>query len=108
MATKRTRVRASTGVMMALIYTRVSSDEQAAEGLSLAAQLDACRRYAAERGWIIGAEYQDVLSGSRDDRPQYQALLAEARRLAGAGKPVAVVVMRLDRFGRRLAERVRS
>src|SRR5437764_14257633 len=82
----------------ALIYTRVSTDEQASEGHSLDAQLAEARRYAARQQWIIGTEFQDVLSGKRDDRPQYQALLAEVRRLRAEGQPVAVVVAALDRF----------
>jgi DNA invertase Pin-like site-specific DNA recombinase len=94
--------------MIALIYTRVSSDEQAKDGLSLPAQLQACRRYCGERGWLIAGEYEDVLTGTRDDRPRYQELLLEARRLSAGGKSVAVVVARLDRFGRRLMERIRS
>jgi site-specific DNA recombinase len=93
---------------LAVIYTRVSSDEQAREGLSLDAQLAACRRHAVERGWIIRAEYQDVMSGKRDDRPQYQRLLTDVRQWRGQGRAVAVVVAALDRFGRRLLERVRS
>ena len=96
------------GLTMALIYTRVSSDDQAREGVSLDAQLAACRRYAVEKGWVIGREYQDVLSGKRDDRREYQALLADIRRLRAEGRALAVVVMRLDRFGRRVLERVRS
>jgi len=92
----------------ALIYTRVSTDEQATDGYSLAAQLAEARRYAARQQWIIGTEFQDVLSGKRDDRPQYQALLAEVRRLRAQGQPLAVVVAALDRFGRSLLERVRS
>jgi len=96
------------GISTALIYTRVSSDEQAREGLSLPAQLADSRRYAAQSGWILGGEYQDVLSGKRDDRPQYLALLAEVRRLRGEGKPAAVVVKWLDRFGRSVLERARS
>lgn len=91
----------------ALIYIRVSSDEQAREGLSLDTQLAECRRYAARMGWVLGMEYQDVLSGTRDDRPQYQALLTEVRRLRGGAHPVVVVVAALDRFGRTLLERVR-
>ena len=98
----------ATGITIALIYTRVSSDDQAREGVSLDAQLAACRRYAVENGWVIGREYQDVLSGKRDDRVEYQALLADIRRLRAEGRPVAVVVMRLDRLGRRVLERVRS
>jgi DNA invertase Pin-like site-specific DNA recombinase len=94
------------GVTTALLYTRVSSDEQKREGLSLDAQVAACRRYAAERGWILGPEYTDVLSGRRDDRPQYQKLLADVRQLRAEGRSVVVVVAWLHRFGRRVLERV--
>src|SRR5581483_7779431 len=41
------------------------------------------------------------------DRPQYQQLLAEARRLRTGGKRVAIVCAALDRLGRRVLERVR-
>jgi DNA invertase Pin-like site-specific DNA recombinase len=92
----------------ALIYTRVSTDEQACQGYSLDAQLAEARRYAARQQWIIGSEFQDILSGRRDDRPQYQALLAEVRRLRTEGRPVTVVVAALDRFGRSILERIRS
>src|SRR5207248_1969347 len=40
-------------------------------------------------------------------RPQYQALLADVRRLRANGMQLAVVVAALDRFGRKLLERVR-
>src|SRR5581483_5608392 len=89
------------------IYTRVSSDEQAREGLSLDAQLAESRRYAARQGWVLGPEHQDVMTGKRDDRPAYQTLLADVRRLRAEGTPAVVVVAALDRFGRRLLERVR-
>ncbi|MBA2448938.1 MAG: recombinase family protein, partial [Chloroflexi bacterium] len=95
-------------LVTALIYTRVSSDEQAREGVSLDVQLAECRRYAAQKGWVIGQEYQDVLSGTRDDRRKYQDLLSDIRRQRAEGASLAVVVMRLDRFGRRVLERVRS
>src|SRR3954469_8460226 len=91
----------------ALIYTRVSSEEQAREGVSLDAQLTECRRYAAQHGWVLGPEFQDVLSGKRDDRPAYQALLTEVRRLRAEGHYAVVLVFRLDRLGRRILERVR-
>ena len=97
----------SSGVRTALIYTRVSSDEQAREGISLDAQLAECRRYAARPGWVIGGERQDVLSGTRDDRREYQALLPDIRGLRAEGRAVVVVVAALDRFGRKLLERVR-
>ena len=66
------------------------------------------RRYASQRGWVIGAEYAEVLTGTRADRPQYRALLEDARKLRAHGRPVAVVVQWLDRFGRSVFERARS
>src|SRR5947209_2571163 len=95
------------GVTTALIYTRVSGREQEREGLSLPAQLADCRRYAQSKDWIIGAEFQDVMKGTRDDRPQYQALLAEARQLRRDGQDAVVVVKWLHRLGRRVLESVR-
>src|SRR5215210_3965496 len=103
----KTGPKADRGLTRALIYTRVSTDDQAREGISLDAQLADCRRYAANQGWVLDREYQDVLSGTRDDRPAYQGLLTEVRRLRGQGAEVAVIIARLDRFGRRLLERVR-
>jgi site-specific DNA recombinase len=94
-------------LVTALIYTRVSTEEQARGGVSLDTQLKECRGYAAAYGWAIGAEYQDVLSGKRDDRPQYQALLADVRRRRTDGQSLVVVVWRLDRLGRRVLERIR-
>jgi DNA invertase Pin-like site-specific DNA recombinase len=95
-------------MMMALVYTRVSTEDQAREGVSLDSQLADCRRYAARQGWVLGTEYQDILSGKRDDRPAYQRLLADIRTLRTQSTAVVVVVAALDRFGRRLLERVRS
>jgi DNA invertase Pin-like site-specific DNA recombinase len=96
----------STGVVECLIYCRVSSGKQA-DGVSLDLQLKESYAYASRQdGWALGKEYVDILSGKRDDRPQYQALLTDIRHLTSEGKRVAVVVWRLDRLGRRLLERV--
>src|SRR5579859_3052421 len=95
------------GVTTALIYTRVSGREQEREGLSLPAQLADCRRYVQANNWIIGAEFQDVMKGTRDDRPQYQALLTEARQLRRDGQNAVVVGKWLHRLGRRVLESVR-
>jgi DNA invertase Pin-like site-specific DNA recombinase len=92
----------------ALIYIHVAADDRAMEGLSLPSQLDDCRRTVADRGWALGGEYQDVLAGRRDDRPGYQQLLAEARRLRAEGGAVVVLCKALDRLGRTVAERVRA
>ena len=96
------------GLTTALIYRRVSKEEMAKDSVSLDTQLKLCRRYAVERGWELAEEYQDVMTGTRDDRPGYQRLLADIRSLRAAGRDVVVVVSALDRFGRRLMERLRS
>ena len=95
------------GLTHALLYTRVSGAEHQKEGLSLEAQICATRDYAAAQGWVIAA-VPDILWGARDHRRDYQALLAEARRLHATGSRAAVVVTRLDRLGRHLLEQVRA
>lgn len=94
---------------IALIYSRVSSDEQDDEGVSLPAQVGEARRYTSRQaGWIAGDEFQDVESGRKDDRADYQRLLLTVRGLALGGHRVAVTVASLDRLGRNVAERVRA
>lgn len=98
-----------TGTVYALPYVRVSGAEHQREGLSLDYQEKATRAYVnAQTGWQIHAEYRDIESGAHDDRTGYQSLLAEARKLHKEGKRTAVVVVRLDRFGRDLAESARA
>jgi len=94
-----------------LRYKRVSSDEQKDKGLSLPFQEDETTRYMlarADDGWIEDSAYEDVLQGTRNERPGYQALLGRARELRRHGHAVVVVVFRTDRFGRRLSERIRA
>jgi DNA invertase Pin-like site-specific DNA recombinase len=95
-------------VTIDLTYTRVSTFEQSKEGLSLDMQARETVRLVDQRRSYLGGRFSDVLSGARSDRPGYQALLAEIRRLRAAGEQVGVVVWRLDRFGRDLEERARS
>lgn len=90
-----------------LIYARVSRPVQAEAGISLVAQVARCRQYAAVHGWEVAGEFADVMGGARDDRPNYQALLAEVSSLRAKGDEVRVVVAALDRLGRRLLEALR-
>jgi DNA invertase Pin-like site-specific DNA recombinase len=97
------------GLVHALLYTRVSGAEHQKEGLSLEAQTQTTRTYAASKqGWVIAGEYQDVMSGKRADRPQYQAMLEHARRLDRGHERTAIVVIRLSRLGRNKAEYFRT
>jgi len=54
------------------------------------------REYAARRAFVVVGEYVDYASGTREDRPQYQALFAAARRQ----HLDVVLVWRYDRFAR--------
>lgn len=67
-------------------------------------QLRELREYAERRGWQITETYTDTVSGSKDSRPALNKLMADAcqRRFD------AVLVWKLDRFGRSLRHLVNS
>src|SRR6266545_1969502 len=83
----------------AAIYTRVSTDRQQ-DGASLEVQLEQCRQYCEGHGLSVVAEFQDVLSGLNPDRPKYR----QAIDLAMSKQVDKLIVWRLDRLGRDLAE----
>lgn len=63
--------------MRVAAYARYSSDAQ--REASLEDQLRNCRGYCTRMGWPAPVEYQDAaISGSRNDRPGYLRLLADA------------------------------
>ena len=60
----------------AVIYARYSSDRQTED--SIAAQVRACREYAASHGYMIGAVYADeAITGRTSSRAQYQKMLRD-------------------------------
>jgi len=85
--------------MRVVSYVRVSSDRQAEKELSIPAQLKAIRQFCQERGWIIVREYiEKGKSAKTDDRPEFQKMIAMARR---ANRNFdAIVVHKFDRFAR--------
>lgn len=86
--------------MRAGLYARVSREEQA-EGYSLDEQLSAMRRFCADRGWKVAAEYVEPgVSGTIRDRPA----LLDALRDCRAGKLNVLVTHKLDRLFRNLRE----
>lgn len=84
--------------MQAIIYSRVSTDDQG-DNNSLPTQVAACRRYAEQQGFEVVAELQDVLSGSVIDRPG----LAKAREVIRAGGASVLIVYSQDRLTRSVA-----
>ncbi len=80
-------------------YSRVSSQEQALEGVSIDAQVAALKANAKIQGWEIVDEYIDGgYSGGTDDRPALKRLLADAKQR----RFDIIAVCKLDRFFRNL------
>ncbi len=67
-------------------------------------QLRELREYAEHRGLIIIGEYIDRMTGSKDSRPALNRLMTDAQRR----KFDAVLVWKLDRFGRSLRHLVNA
>ena len=80
--------------MRTALYARVSTNDK---GQTCETQLHALREFAKARGWTIVQTYTDNgVSGSKERRPQLDQLMKDAKRR----KFDAVLVFRLDRFGR--------
>lgn len=83
--------------MRAVCYLRVSTREQAEEGVSLAAQEEKTRAYCVARDWTCAGVIADEgASGGTLDRPGLQEALDLCRR----GEVEVVVVLKLDRLTR--------
>ena len=79
------------------LYARVSTHDQQ----TLPMQLAAMRQYVRKRGWTVAIEVQEVASGAKE-RPERQRLIDAAKR-----RDVdAIIVWRLDRWGRSVADLV--
>src|ERR687890_1201877 len=81
----------------AILYARVSTDEQARSGYSLAQQLEALREYATREGYEVLEEVQDAgQSGASLERPG----MDRVRDLVAAGGVSVVLAQDRDRFAR--------
>ena len=81
----------------AILYARVSTDEQARSGYSLAQQLEALRDYATREGYEVLEEAIDpVQSGASLERPG----LDRVRDLVATGEVAVVLAQDRDRFAR--------
>jgi DNA invertase Pin-like site-specific DNA recombinase len=68
-------------------------------------QLREMREYTQRREWVIASEYIDAgVSGAKDSRPELNRLMTDAKRRHFD----AVLVWKLDRFGRSLKHLVNA
>ncbi len=89
-------------IIRAAIYIRVSTEEQAKDGYGLVVQEERCRAMAMVKGWQVEAQhiYRDEgISGMKDTtgRPGLAAMLDAAQ----AGQVDAIIVLALERLGRK-------
>src|SRR4028119_1382227 len=85
------------GSRRAILYARVSTDEQARSGYSLAQQMEALRGYAAREGYEVLEEVSDPgQSGASLERPG----MDRVRDLVAAGGVFVVLAQDRDRFAR--------
>lgn len=81
-----------------IAYYRVSTARQGRSGLGLEAQRSAVHDYLNGGSWVLSAEFVEVESGKRTDRPQLAAALAACRL-----HKATLVIAKLDRLARNVA-----
>jgi site-specific DNA recombinase len=85
------------GPKRAILYARVSTDEQARSGYSLAQQMEALREYATREGYEVVEEVLDPgQSGASLERPG----MDRVRDLVATGRVSVVLAQDRDRFAR--------
>lgn len=87
---------------LAAVYIRVSTEDQAKQGISLSAQEEALKNYATALGYEILQIYRDEGKSAKDikGRPAMTKMLEDAK----ARKFQAIFTYKLDRFSRSLKD----
>ena len=83
--------------MLFVTYLRVSTDRQGKSGLGLEAQRKVVLDHVTSKG-EIAAEFVEIESGKKNDRPQLARALAEAKRIGAV-----LLIAKLDRLARNVA-----
>lgn len=85
----------------AIIYCRVSSDRQVAEGHGMDGQERMCRSYAETNGYnVIGKFGDEGVSGGVVDRPGMKKMLAFLDKVSGQGDETIVIIDDIKRWAR--------
>ena len=83
------------------IYVRVSTEEQAKEGISVDAQIDRCKAFCKARDWKVFRIYTDAgYSAGSMDRPALKDLIDDISNK----KLNILLVYKIDRFSRKLKD----
>src|SRR5438132_201343 len=90
--------------LLAAIYARVSTQDQADKGYSLPTQIEACQQLAQHAGYTVLEShiFVDDYTGTSLNRPQFTRL----RDMVRNGLVQAVIVYDLDRLSRKLAHQL--
>ena len=81
-----------------ITYFRVSTDRQGRSGLGLEAQQQAVRQFLSGRAATVIAEFIEVESGSKNDRPKLKEALEACQR-----SRATLLIAKLDRLARSVA-----
>ncbi len=84
----------------AILYARVSTDEQARSGFSLAQRLDALREYASREGYEV---LEEVCDPGQSDASLERPGMDRVRDLVAAAGVSVVLAQNRGRFGRKPA-----
>ncbi len=87
----------------AVIYARVSSNEQEAEGFSVDAQLRLLRAYAAEKGLDVAIEFMEAETAKKAGRSSFTKMLKFLQDHPGH----IILVEKVDRLYRNFADYVK-
>lgn len=79
--------------MRIAIYCRVSTEDQFVDK-----QEDICLEYCNRNNYQVFRVYKDIISGTKESRPEFNCLLEDMRTM----KFDAILVTKLDRLGRSL------
>src|SRR5688500_10748234 len=86
----------------AAIYARVSTGDQAEKGYSLPRQIEACQKFASQKGFAVAAVYQDEISGAKpiSIRPNGY----ELQKAIDSRQIKSVIVYCVDRLSRDIVD----
>ena len=85
-----------------VIYVRVSSKDQEAEGFSIPAQVRLLREYAASKGFVIVREFEDVETAKVSGRTHFNEMLAYLKKHHASCR--TILAEKTDRLYRNLKD----